>query len=42
MVLSIRDAAANPSGGDTAIFLIILPDEEVAFGTVLSRTFPTP
>ena len=37
MVLGIRDAAANPSGGDTAIFLIILPDAEVAFGTALSR-----
>ncbi len=24
-------------GGDTAIFLIILPDAEVAFGTVVSR-----
>lgn len=37
IVLGIRDAESKPGGGDIGILLLVLPEEEVAFGAILSR-----
>ena len=37
IVLGIRDAETNPGGGDIGILLIVLSEQEIAFGAILSR-----
>ena len=37
IMLGIRDAEGEPGGGDVGILLMVLPQQEIGFGAILSR-----